>query len=529
MNRSLYLLSVLAFTFSCRSEKSTDGLDSAEPVVEDSGSTAANDTGGSESLEVSREGMLGHLNALMTIATDNGGNRAAGTPGYTASVVYVTAQLEAAGYSVQIGDFDIERDVWNSEPIVSTEGEESWEYGEDFAPMSETGTGEVTAQISGVDLMIPPPDESGGVTSGCEASDFDAFTAGHVALIQRGACTFQNKVSNAVSAGAVAVLIFNEGQPGRRDLFGGTLDADVENTVPVFSLSYAVGEVLASLDEGAEVTISADFERVTTPTQNIFADTSGDPERVVVVGAHLDSVEAGPGINDNGSGVAMVLEMAVELARQGFAPDNQVRFAFWGGEELGLLGSMNYIFDMSEDEHSKILANLNFDMVASPNPARMVYDGDGSAFGDPGPSGSSDIERIFSSWFEANGQAYRETPFDGRSDYGPFIWTGIPAGGLFTGAEQVKTPAETEAFGGVAGTAYDECYHQNCDTIENLDLDVLDEMAAAALESVNQLSAFEGSMGSDGPLSAPHRVSRAHALPDWIPSACGAHERTWRR
>jgi Zn-dependent M28 family amino/carboxypeptidase len=243
----------------------------------------------------------------------------------------------------------------------------------------------------------------------------------------------------------------------------------------------------------------------------------------------LDSVAAGPGINDNGSGVALILEMALQVARQGITPDNQTRFAFWGGEELGLLGSLDYIFGMSDTDHANIMANLNFDMVASPNPVRMIYDGDGSAFGEPGPAGSSGIESIFASWFDANGQAYRETPFDGRSDYGPFIWTGIPAGGLFTGAEQEMTGGESETFGGEAGTAYDACYHQACDTIENLDLDVLDEMGGAASAAVMQLGFFSGSMGSDGPLAPPRRQSRAHALPDWIPSACAAHERIWRR
>jgi Zn-dependent M28 family amino/carboxypeptidase len=277
------------------------------------------------------------------------------------------------------------------------------------------------------------------------------------------------------------------------------------------------------------VTVVADFERIEVPTQNVMVETTGDASRAVVVGAHLDSVAAGPGINDNGSGVALILELAKQVAAAEIEPSNQLRFVFWGGEELGLLGSMDYVFNLPEAERGKILANLNFDMVASPNPSRMVYDGNGSNSGEEGPAGSSEIEQIFSAWFEAEGMAYQETPFDGRSDYGPFIWTGIPAGGLFTGAEQAKSAYEETLYGGMAGDAYDACYHQNCDTIENLDLDMLDDMAGAASDATMRLAFLEGPLAggtfakpaADGPPRRPQL--------DWIPSSCSGHERIWRR
>src|SRR5207344_1836104 len=188
------------------------------------------------------------------------------------------------------------------------------------------------------------------------------------------------------------------------------------------------------------------------------ADTrKGDPNRVVVQGSHLDSVVAGPGINDNGSGSSYNLESAIQLAKEKIKPKNTIRFAFWGAEEEGLLGSQFYVDSLSDEDFAKILLNLNHDMVASPNFVRFVYDGDGSDTGTAGPAGSELIEAAFVRWFDRQGLATEPTAFDGRSDYGPFIAVGIPAGGLFTGAEGVKTPEEAAIYGGMAGEPYDAC------------------------------------------------------------------------
>lgn len=499
-------------------------VDEGGPAPEDS----AEDTGIGD-VVVALDGMLAHLNALQEIANDNGGNRAAGTAGYAASADYVRAQLEAVGYSVQVHDFDITSEEWASPPGVELSTGSSLEFEVDFYPFSYSGAGIVTAAVTGVDLVLPPGDEDNSSTSGCEPADFSSFPVGNIALIQRGSCTFQDKANNAVAAGAAGVLIFNEGQSGRTELFSGTLDADSANPVPVFALSFDSGASLATMADTDTVTITADVSRVAVPTMNLFAETPGDADRAVVIGAHMDSVVAGPGINDNGSGVAMILEMALQIARDDVVPDNQLRFMFWGGEELGLLGSLDYVLGLSEEEHGRILANLNFDMIASPNPTRMVYDGSGSLGGGAGPNGSAHIEQLFSDWFDAQGMAYTETPFDGRSDYGPFIWTGIPAGGLFTGAEQPKSTHEADTFGGISGEAYDPCYHQACDSIDNLDLAVLDEMAAAAADVVFQLGAWDGPM-SDGLSGAP-LVHGEHSRlkTDWLPTGCGASPQLWRR
>jgi aminopeptidase S len=215
-------------------------------------------------------------------------------------------------------------------------------------------------------------------------------------------------------------------------------------------------------------------------TFNILADTAGDPTHTIVVGGHLDSVPRGPGINDNGSGVAAMIETARWMAETGVGPKNRVRFAFWGAEEVDLLGSKHYVDSLSNSETAQTMLYLNLDMVASPNGGRFVHDGDGSSVGDAGPAGSDVIERTFLDYFAQNGLATQPTEFeDGDSDYDPFLKAGIPAGGLFTGDEDQKTAEQVEAFGGVENDAHDPCYHRACDDISNLDRQLLHQMAGA--------------------------------------------------
>ena len=218
-------------------------------------------------------------------------------------------------------------------------------------------------------------------------------------------------------------------------------------------------------------------------SKNVIADLAAKRPnkagKIVLLGSHLDSVPAGPGINDNGSGTATDLEIAEQMAMDR-PPRNPVRFAFWGAEEAGLVGSTRYVAALSDEEGAKIGLNLNFDMLGSPNFIRLVYDGDGSAFGLSGPPGSDDIEHTFEAYFASMGLALDPTAFDGRSDYKPFIDVGIPAGGLFTGAENVKTADQAARFGGVVGEAFDRCYHQACDTFSNNNNTGLRQMADAA-------------------------------------------------
>ncbi len=203
-----------------------------------------------------------------------------------------------------------------------------------------------------------------------------------------------------------------------------------------------------------------------------------------MVGAHLDSVPQGPGIQDNGSGVAAILEIALQMAELGIEPRNRVRFAFWGAEESGLFGSEFYVANLSKRDIKDIALNLNFDMIGSPNFVRFVYDGDGSDTPLEGPNGSPNIEDVFLDYFAEQGLPTEATAFDGRSDYGPFIAVGIPAGGLFTGAEGIKSEEEVAIYGGTAGEQYDPCYHLACDTFDNISLEALDQMGDAAAHAV---------------------------------------------
>ncbi len=189
-----------------------------------------------------------------------------------------------------------------------------------------------------------------------------------------------------------------------------------------------------------------------------------------MAGAHLDSVTEGPGINDNGSGSAALLETALMMAKH--RPENTLRFGWWAAEELGLLGSADYVDGLSAAEVGRIALYMNYDMVGSPNYIFMVYDADESTFEAPVaiPPGSEAIEDVYESYYTMIGEPYDDTEFSGRSDYEAFINAGIPASGLFTGAEVIKTPAQQAIWDGVAGEQFDPCYHLACDTFTNNDL-----------------------------------------------------------
>ena len=168
---------------------------------------------------------------------------------------------------------------------------------------------------------------------------------------------------------------------------------------------------------------------------------------------------------------------------------NAVRFGWWGAEELGLIGSTEYVQSLTFEQQLDIALYLNFDMIGSPNAAYFVYDGDDSdAVGaGPGPYGSAQIEKTFTDFFAQRLQVPTEgTDFSGRSDYGEFIAQGIPAGGLFTGAEGVKTAEQAAKWGGTAGVAYDPCYHAACDNLGNVDRTAFDRNIDAVAYSVGK-------------------------------------------
>nr|WP_240188768.1 M28 family metallopeptidase [Nakamurella flavida] len=474
---------------------------------------------------VTVNGILAHERVLQRIANRNDGNRASGTQGYAESVDYVKARLEASGYDVTVQEFTFPffRTLGPSTLAQVSPAAGSYEN----ATLEYSGNGEVTGTVVPAGGIQVPPPETPGVAAGCLPSDFvpASATEDQIALVQRGTCTFAIKTANAVTAGYDAVVVFNEGQPGRDGLLEGvTLGEPVE--VPVVGVDYADGAALYAAALAGPVTLQVSTQTEYDPeavTYNVLADTrKGDPDQVVVVGAHLDSVVAGPGINDNGSGTATILEIAEEMAKLGVAPRKQVRFAFWGAEEAGLLGSEHYVDTLSDDELGTIYANLNFDMVGSPNYVRFVYDGDlsDSELDGAAPPGSAQIETLFTDYFAGQDLATAPTAFDGRSDYGPFITAGIPAGGLFSGAEGIKTEAEAAIFGGTAGVAYDPNYHQAGDTIGNLNTKALAEFGDAAAHAVWTMARSRSGLYEDGSRMArsapPTKDSFDRWGSDWV-------------
>ena len=437
---------------------------------------------------VTLDGVREHQAALQDIADDNGGTRVSGTAGYDESVDYAAGVLEARGYDVTVQEFDFVRFEILSPSVLDRVSPNPAVL--PHIIMSYSGSGEVTAAVSS-----PNP------VTGCFAADWAGFPAGNIALIQRGGstatltCTFALKAQNAMNAGASGVVIYNNA-PG--DL-AGTLGNTFTGNLPVVGITQALGEELRAT-AGLVLHLKTDVLRTPATSSNVLAESNGgDPNNVVMVGAHLDSVSAGPGINDNGSGSAAVLEVAEQLYRVN--PRNKVRFALWGAEEASLVGSTFYVNSLSEEEHGKIALYLNFDMVGSPNHVFFIYDGDDSdAVGaGPGPAGSAEIEQTFERFFASRDTPFKGTDFTGRSDYGPFIATGIPSGGLFTGAEGIKTAQEAAIWGGTAGIAYDPCYHQACDTFNNnnnaaLDMNS-DAIAYATLQYAMSTSDVNGAKG----------------------------------
>ena len=440
---------------------------------------------------ITQDALMDHLGALQDIADANDGNRMFLSGGYDSSVDYIVTALEDAGYTVRIEPFEISAFTVNGARVTDITA------GSVDIPATVfqfSGSGDVSADITPVDVVIPPGGSNNTTDSGCETSDFDGFPVGNIALIQRGTCTFTTKAANAQAAGASAVLIFNEGQQGRRDAVEGQLDAGVIN-IPVMGLSYGSGRDL--IDAGAaSARVQVDAEVQVDEDVNLFASTEGDPQRAILVGAHLDGVQAGAGINDNGSGSAFLLELALQMAQGDIAPANQVQFAWWGAEEEGLLGSAAYFFDDFGERNDANLdgvdAYLNFDMLASGNGVRMIYDGDASDFNDGVDNdGSALIEDLFEAHFAERGlQTGSEALLIPSDSYWPAI-LGMPTGGLFSGAFGVKTNAEEDAVGGDDGVAYDPCYHLRCDTLDNTNPQLFTELAKAGADVIEQLAQRE--------------------------------------
>ena len=455
---------------------------------------------------VTLAGVREHQEALQKIADNSNdpvypGTRAAGTVGYDRSVDYVAGLLKKAGYNVTLDPVNITFN-FPAQLRQLTPVQADYETG----VFTGSGSGTVEGRVIPVDINLTGDRAS---TSGCEPADFaglDFSGENDIALVQRGTCFFGTKAYYAEQAGAEAVIIFNQGNTPDREalIVADATSVDepipgapgpVTHGIPVVGASFADGSALAQAGSTAFVKV---LPAETRSDYNVIAELPGkNTNNVVMAGAHLDSVIEGPGINDNGSGSAALLETALTMAK--LKPENTLRFAWWAGEEQGTVGSDDYVHTLSAAEKERIALYMNYDMVGSPNYIFMVYDADQSTFpapeGVPIPPGSTAIEDLYESYYTAIGEPYDDTEFSGRSDYDAFIRAGIPSSGLFTGAEEIKTAQQQAIWGGVTGEQFDQCYHAACDTYQNVNphaLEVNSDLIAFAMltfaystESVN--------------------------------------------
>ncbi|KAJ5084458.1 Peptidase M28 [Penicillium alfredii] len=421
-------------------------------------------------------------------------NRVFGGRAHNDTVDFLYHELKKTGYY----------HVWKQPQVHTwTKAESSLKFDSDsieLTAMTYSPSVDITAELAIVSNL------------GCSAPDYPNDVAGKIALVKRGECTFADKSTLAAAADAAAILVYNNAAGSLSGTLGG-----VSNTyAAIAGISQADGESLLNAAGNGAVTVSLDIDsRIENRTTfNVIAETKGgDHNNVVALGGHTDSVEAGPGINDDGSGIISNLVVAKALTR--FSVKNAVRFLFWTGEEFGLLGSEFYTSHLSPAELAKIKLYLNFDMIASPNYALMIYDGDGSAFNQTGPAGSAQIEALFQDYYTSKNLPYIPTAFDGRSDYDGFISRGIPAGGAFTGAEGIKTAEEAKLFGGQANVSYDANYHAVGDNTTNLNHEafLLNSRATAFAVATyaNSLASIPPRNGTLARRVVKKRAPRSHA------------------
>jgi Zn-dependent M28 family amino/carboxypeptidase len=429
---------------------------------------------------VTPRGLREHLLAFRAISKRYG-SRTAGTNGYAAASRYVEFQLREAGYrpTRQYFDFTYQEVVHQRLAVTSPEQREVDSNVMEYSP--STPDGGITAEL------VLPSDPLG-----CTAAAWDGIDAtGKIALVSRGSCPFADKSRAAGAAGAVGVIIYNNADGELNGTLGGVSD----DMVPSTGITQDEGNALvAAMGEGpVEVLLDLQLINETRRSWNILAQTrAGDADNVVMLGAHLDGEPNTQAINDNGTGTAALLETAQHLRTLGKV-HNKVRFAFWGAEENGLIGSTHYVNQIVADDPGRLdslAIYLNFDMLGSPNYITGLYDADESSSeaSAPVPAGSIEMEEAWAAYFKRQGLPYVDTPFSGRSDYQAFILNGVPAGGVFSGGDGVKTQEQAELFGGEAGVAYDPNYHTPRDNMANVFMKPLHMHADAIAHMTLKLS-----------------------------------------
>src|SRR4051794_5499068 len=411
-----------------------------------------------------------HMMDFQAIADANPGpdghpSRNSGEPGYLASVRYVAKKMQQAGYKTTLQTYKFPYSSFVGSPTLSVTAPtpEDFTLGTTWNPGISNGTAD--ADIVPVSGIVLPPTPTPSSASGCTSADFAGFPAGKIALIQRGTCNFGVKVVNAQNAGAAGVLIFNEGQPGRTGLLGGgtLVDADgntINPTIPVGFVTFDTGQRLfQAFKDGKAPHAKLDVHSLIDPNRddyNLIAESKGgDPNHVVVVDAHLDAI-FGAGMLDNASGSATILNIAEQMRKVN--PRNKLRFIWFGGEELGLLGSDFYVNNLPASELAKIGYDLDADVTATKNGDWAVLDpAAGNLFGGSPPPFPANV---YAPSLVARDQAvdYLDSIFKNHIFFSPvgtdafnFNVAGVPASGVLTGQDCCKTAEEVSLFGGFTG------------------------------------------------------------------------------
>jgi hypothetical protein len=412
---------------------------------------------------IRRAALWQHMVAFQQIAIANPGpdghpSRNIGEPGYLASAQYVAAKMTAAGYQVQLQQYTVPYFNYTAMAYFNrvSPTAASFALRNDWNPPTYSGSGNVTAFVQPVaNIQIPGPATLTS-TSGCSATDFSIFTPGRIALIQRGTCSYYTKVHNAQLAGAVGVIIFNDGGGGRTAAFRGSLSPSTPVAIPVAMASYAIGlDFYTRYNDDQSPKAHLDVQTIHDPNRidyNVIADSPyGDPNHVVVVEGHLDAIY-GAGMLDSASGSATILEVGLKLAHTPTV--NHLRYVWFGGEELGLYGSDHYVFSLTDAEAAKIVFDIDSDVTATPNYVTAIADPANSGSASDFPAGviaaSQRGNDYFREYFIANNLPYVNWSNDGTDSWN-FSWRGIPNTGILTGQDCCKTQDLVNLFGGTLG------------------------------------------------------------------------------
>ncbi|GFG63510.1 peptidase M28 [Mycobacterium kubicae] len=459
---------------------------------------AAPDLGRSLAAKVTVDAMMGHLRALQAIANANRGNRAAGTPGYDASVDYVAKLLRDKGFDVSTPQFERLVTVSQGKPTLTVVGRS---YPVDQASLL------VRTPPGGLTGPVVRPTQS----AGCAAGDYPPVVPkGAVAVVDDSRCSVVDKQNSAVARGAAAVVVINRstGQGAPPGLFNRGYYKQL--TVPVAVVG---GKGATALERAtAPVRLVLDAETADITSRNVVAQTrTGAANEVVMVGTHLDSPGDSPGINNGGSGTAALVETALQLGP--LAPvTNAVRFVFWGAEENGINGATDYVFGLDNEQLNNIALYLNFDMLGSANAGYFTDDGDQSGPPGPGvasadvPEGSAGLERTLAGYLNLAGRRPADMPLNTRTDYHPFLVAGVPVGGMNTGASQTKTTVQARLWGGQAGAPFDPNYPGAGDTVENINSEALAVMGAGVAFAVGYYAQSITGVNGVTPHDKRHRI-----------------------